>query len=145
MSLSARVLRSPAREDRSRGFSLVETLAAFTILGLFTAAAFQAFSVGMSANVRTGEYAKAQILAKSKLSDLSVSDSLVPGENSGQVTLDGGSQTFRWRTKVEDAHREATGPLISLSAVVEVTWGGRDNLSAPRVFELHALLISKKP
>ena len=145
MNFSAKVFRFPARQDRSQGFSLVETLVAFTILGLFVATAFQAFSVGMSANVRTGEYAKAQILARSKLADLSVSNGLVPGENSGQVTLDGRSNIFRWRTRIGDAHQETTGPLIVLPAVVEVTWDGGGNLSAPRVFELHALLISKKP
>ena len=124
---------------------MIETLAAFTILGLFVGTAFQAFSIGMSANVRTGEYAKAQILAKSKLADLSVSGDLVPGENVGQVTLDGGAHTFRWRTRIEDVHRDTTGPLISLPAVVEVTWDSGGNLSAPRIYELHSLLISKKP
>lgn len=145
MNLSTRILCSPVRQNRSQGFSLVETLIAFTILGLFVATAFQAFAVGMSANVRTGEYAKAQILARSKLADLSVSDGLIPGENSGQVTLDGGFQTFRWRTRIENAHQETTGPLVALPAVVEVTWDDEGHLSVPKVFELHALLISKKP
>ena len=145
MKLSTKTFCSPTRQDRSRGFSLVETLVAFTILGLFVATAFQAFSIGMSANVRTGEYAKAQILAKSKLEDLSVSDVLVLGENSGWVTLDDGAQTFRWRTRIENVHQEITGPLIPLSAVVEVTWDDKSTLSVPRIFELHALLISKKP
>ena len=135
----------PAQREKSRGFSLVETLVAFTILGLFVATAFQAFSIGMSANVRTGEYAKAQILAKSKLEDLSASDGLAPGENAGLVTLDGGVQTFRWRTRVGDVRRKTTGTLVSLPAVVEVTWDSGGNLSAPRAFELRALLISTKP
>lgn len=124
---------------------MIEILVAFTILGLFVATAFQAFSVGMSANVRTGEYAKAQILARSKLADLFVSDGLALGENSGRVALNGGDQTFRWRTRIEDTHQETMGSWISLPIVVEVTWDNGGNLSAPRVFELHALLISKKP
>ena len=145
MKLAARVFQSPARQDRSRGFSLVETLVAFTILGLFVTTAFQAFEIGMSANIRSGEYAKAQILAKSKLEVLSASDVLVPGENVGWVTLDDGGQTFRWRTRIMHDYQETTGSLVPLSAVVEVTWDSGDTLSAPRVFELHALLISKKP
>lgn len=145
MRLSKGVFYSPARQDRSRGFSLVETLVAFTVLGLFVATAFQAFSIGLSANVRTGEYAKAQILAKSKLEDLSVSDVLAIGENSGRITLDNGVQTFRWRTRIENDRQEATGSLIPLSAVVEVTWDSGSVGSEPRAFELHALLIPKKP
>lgn len=145
MKLSTEVSCPPARRDRSRGFALVETLAAFTVLGLFVTTAFQAFSTGMSASVRTGEYARAQILAKSKLEALSASDALEPGENGGQIALDGGIRIFRWRTRVENAHRETTGPLVPLSAVVEVTWDGEGFVSAPGTFELSALLISKKP
>lgn len=145
MRLSKKIFYSPARQDRSRGFSLVEILVAFTVLGLFVAAAFQAFSTGLSANVRTGEYAKAQILAKSKLEDLSVSDVLALGENSGRITLDNGVQTFRWRTRIENDRQKTTGPLVPLSAVVEVTWDSGGMVSVPRAFELHALLISKKP
>ena len=145
MKISTRVFRPPTRQDRSRGFSLVETLVAFTILGLFVTTAFQAFSTGLSANVRAGEYAKAQILAKSKLETLSVSDSLVSGENSGWVTLEEGAQTFRWRTRVENDLKETTGSSIPLSAVVEVTWDSGGTVSVPRAFELHSLLISKKP
>ena len=145
MKPSMRAFCPSARQDRSRGFSLVETLAAFTILGLFVATAFQAFSIGMSANIRTGEYAKAQIIARSKLEALFVSEALVPGEHRGQVTLDGGTQTFHWHTRVESSHQQTTGSMIPLSAVVEVTWNGEGAMSVPRVFELHSLLISNKP
>ena len=145
MKISTKVFHPPTRQDRSQGFSLVETLVAFTILGLFVTTAFQAFSTGLSANVRAGEYAKAQILAKSKLEALSISDALVSGENSGWVTLEDGAQTFRWRTRVENDLKETTGSLIPLSAVVEVTWDSGGAISAPRAFELHSLLISKKP
>lgn len=145
MKISTRVFRSPTRQDRSRGFSLVETLVAFTILGLFVTTAFQAFSTGLSANVRAGEYAKAQILAKSKLEALSISDALVSGENSGWVTLEDGTQTFRWRTRIENDLKETTDSFIPLSAVVEVTWDSGGAVSVPRAFELHSLLISEKP
>ena len=145
MKFSTGTFCPSTRQDRSRGFSLIETLVAFTILGLFVTTAFQAFFTGMSANVRTGEYAKAQILAKSKLENLSVSDVLVPGENGGQVILDGGTQIFRWRTRIEDDRKKTTGSLIPLSAVVEVTWDSGGTVSVPRTFELHALLISKEP
>ena len=145
MRLSEKVAHSPARQDRSRGFSLVETLVAFTVLGLFVATAFQAFSIGMSANVRTGEYAKAQILARSKLENLYASDVLALGENSGRVTLDDGAQTFRWRTRIENDRQETAGSLAPLSALIEVTWDSEGVGYKSRVFELHALLISKKP
>lgn len=145
MKLPKKIFRPPVGQGRSRGFTLVETLVAFTILGVFVATSFQAFSVGMSANVRTGEYAKAQILAKSKLETLSASDVLAPGENSGWVTLDDGAQTFRWRARIENDRQETTDSLAPLLAVVEVTWDSEGPVSAPRTFELHALLISKNP
>ena len=100
--------------------------------------------MGMTASIRTGEYAKAQILAKSKLEDLAESDLLMPGENEGQITLGDEEQIFRWRTRIENGRQETQGSLTPLQAIVEVTWDSESALSVPGAFELHALLISEK-
>lgn len=124
-----------------RGFSLLEVLAAFTVLSLFVTAAFQAFSVGADVTERYGDHIRAQMLARSTLETLAAGRALAPGEKKGQVVLDGSDRIFRWRAVIADyelpgSRRES--PHAPLRAIVEVTWG---DAAAYGSFELNALLL----
>lgn len=142
--------RAGHRRALSRGFSLVEILVAFTILTLFVATTFQVFSTGVRSTTLAGEYARAHTLARSRLDELAASSVLAPGRQSGQVAMDGGARTLHWRTTVTEyaLPGEETGASESrpapLLAVVEVTWGGEGVVTAPRRFELRALLLGNK-
>jgi len=149
--MGGRGQRTRLRRARSRGFSLIEILAAFTILTLFIATTFQVFSTGMRSTTLAGEHVKALTVARSKLAELAASPELVPGEQSGEVVIAAGAPPLRWRTTLTEytvPNMGANGlksSRIPLRAVVEVTWGGKGGATAPRRFELRALLVGKGP
>ena len=142
--------RASRRRAVSRGFSLVEILAAFTILTLFAATAFQVFSSGVRSTMLAVDYAKAHTVARSKLAELAASPTLAPGEQSGEEAIGGSAQKLRWRTTLTEyplrhgksgASESTPTPLL---AVVEATWGDDGVGGAPHRFELRALLLGRR-
>jgi general secretion pathway protein I len=115
------------RSDRS-GFTLIEVLVAFTILGVALLALFDVFSTGLK-NVKVSEgYATATTLAESKLATLGVTGPLVDQVQKGEFDA-----RYHWEATVR---RLAIGePTTGQPAVVEpyqltvtVTWGrGNDH------------------
>lgn len=104
-------------KPRSEGFTLIEVLVGFTILNLFIATAFQAFSMGAESSGRAEMRTKAYILAQSQLEALAAGERLEPGESERQTVLDGEAQALTWHTQVEP------GVLAgSLTASVRVVW-----------------------
>lgn len=131
------------RRNSEQGFSLLEVLAAFTILSLFITAAFQAFFVGTDSALRSGEHMFAQMLAHSSLEALAAERGLTPGEKKGQVALANRGLVFRWRTVVTDyvlPDRQTEHSRAPLQATVEIAWGGA---SASSRLELRALLLGE--
>ena len=115
----------PAK-NRSRGFTLIEVLVALAVLALALGVLFQIFSTGLN-NSRVAEaYAKATLLAQSKLASLGIEESLGEGENTGR--FDG---QFGWRVDVHSHEREErpvgqVTPLEPYEVVVTVYWGETD-------------------
>ena len=138
-----------ALKKRSAGFSLIEILAAFTLLAVFIATAFQVYTAGLRSTARAGDYARAQTLARSRLDTLAAAPVLEPGEESGQVTAHRGARVFRWRTTLTDyplpdyAGRNLEPPAPPLLAVVEVAWDGDSMAEARHRFRLSALLLGR--
>jgi len=129
--------------NSEQGFSLLEVLAAFTILSLFVTVAFQAFFAGTDSTLRSRDHMLAQMLAHSSIEALSVERGLVPGEKRGQVVLDDGGSVFRWRTVVTDyvlPGRQTGHSRTPLQATVEIDWG---EAPASGRFELRALLLGE--
>jgi len=122
---------------KQRGFTLLEILAAFTILALFVSAAFQAFSAGMGSSVRTLEYAKAQILAQSRLETMASSPSLTIGTEQGQWEP-AGHTPLQWKTRVEPI--EEAGLLTLFATTVEVSWPDENKADSVRQFVLQTKL-----
>lgn len=83
------------REDRSKGFTLLEVIIAFTILAIAMSALLQVFGTGLK-GLRTAEgYTLAVMHARSKMSELGTLIPLQDGEQSGE--FDDG---FRWSVSI---------------------------------------------
>ena len=115
-----------AAENRSRGFTLIEVLVALAVLALALGVLFQIFSTGLN-NSRVAEaYAKATLLAQSKLASLGIEESLGEGQNTGRF-----DEQFGWRIDIHSHEREEEpvgqdAPLKPYEVVVTVYWGETD-------------------
>lgn len=112
----------PPRRRGPRGFTLLEVLVAFMILAVALAALMQSFSAGLRSSSTADTYSQAAMLAKSKLAEFSVPDTLEEGEYSG--TFDNG---FEWRAVVapyrDDTFKEDDNRrLLAYSVTVTVDW-----------------------
>jgi general secretion pathway protein I len=111
------------RRDRARGFTLLETIVAFTILSFALVAAMQAFSSGLR-SVAAAEGAGAAVLhARSKLDEVGITIPLVPGQIEG-VFADGS----RWQATIAPYQNFDVGesgylPLVPYQVNVTVSWG----------------------
>lgn len=86
-----------AKVGRCQGFSLLEVLVAFTILGIALTVLMQVFSTGLR-NITVGEdYTRAVLLAESRLASVGVEEPLQEGEQSGSFD---GPQGYRWRVVI---------------------------------------------
>jgi general secretion pathway protein I len=105
------------------GFTLLEIIVAFTILGFALVAALQAFSSGLR-NVTAAEGASAAVLhARSKLDEIGTVIPLVPGQPAG-VFSDGA----RWQALImlypdPFGRNGASLPLTPYQVSVTVSWG----------------------
>lgn len=105
-----------------KGFSLVEVLAAFSILAMSLGVLLALFSGGLRNTGIAHEYSRAVTLAESKLAEVGVTEPLAPGERQG--AFDG---QYRWRTQVAeyiDGGGRAPEPLQAYRVTVRVSWEG---------------------
>ncbi len=114
-----------AAAPRSRGFSLLEVLVAFSILAVSLTVIFHVFSTGLRVAALTHNYSYATALAESKLAELGRIQPLVPGIEEG-VFL---NQRHRWRTAVTladwwDEFGDEQLPVRPYHVTVQVLWQG---------------------
>ena len=93
--MSKRATRAAGGGAR-RGFTLVEVLVAFAIVGLSLAVIARIFSTGVQSSRAADAATVATLLAESSLASIGIETPLREGEDSG--ALDGG---FRWRSTVQ--------------------------------------------
>jgi general secretion pathway protein I len=87
--------RCPGGAKRSRGFSLIEVLAAFVILALVATTLFQLFSAALANAGASEEWSRAVLVAQSRLA---AAASVYPlAEASDEGSDDDGR--IRWRTR----------------------------------------------
>lgn len=101
--LGQKWLKLPANR-RVCGFTLLEVLVACTLLAVSVAALLGLFSRGVNGADLADRYARAAMLAESKLASVGVEDALSEGETSGQFDDD-----YAWRLNVR-AYATATEP-----------------------------------
>ena len=86
-------LRS-VRVPQSAGFTLLEVLTAFVIVGLTLAALVGMLETGLAGVSRAEKHAVALLLAESKLAEVGVTVPLQSGRREGEFA------SFRWRTSI---------------------------------------------
>jgi len=104
-----------------RGFTLIEVLVAFTVLGLLLGAALRIFGSGLGAIARDGDYAHAVVLAQSQLATI---------ESSPETPRDGDQGTFDerfgWRLRLAPWEPQEPGRRVArvtpALATLDVYW-----------------------
>lgn len=132
----------------SRGFSLLEVLVAFVILGLVLGALMEIFSGGLRNVGLAGEYQRAALLAQSKLATVGIELPLKESESNGEF-----DSTYRWQISIRpyqstqiEAANQAAGPTpvmpVALVEVeIKVLWGADDRV---RTVSLKTLRLANK-
>lgn len=109
------------------GFSLLEVLVAFSILGLSLGVLLNIFGRGTRIAALSDEYGQAVVLAESLLAETADGSPLEPGERSG-----GEESGYRWQIRVtplllpDQAEIESQGlnfPYTPFQIDVTVAWG----------------------
>lgn len=90
------LVRSPDR-CRSSGFTLLETLAALTILAIAFVALFESYSAGLKATHVSETYGRARILAQSLLSEAVAGWGQIPAIRTGRTG------NFSWSVAIAPA------------------------------------------
>lgn len=121
---AGRLRRNARRRGKSRGFTLLEVLVAFTILAVALVALLRAFSSGLRGLDAAEAAAAAVQHARSKIEEVGTVIPLEPGAQEG-VFEDG----YRWRVVIEphelgDAAAAETLPLLPYEVEVTVTGAG---------------------
>lgn len=118
----------------AKGFTLIEILVAFTILGLLFGALMRVFSGGLQAAHHGENYTRAVLLAESKLAQIVHAPAgFEAGETSGTTQRDDGRVQFSWQSNLQpyvgDEHGGVEEGLTvePWVASVDVSWedGGR--------------------
>ena len=113
---------------KSHGFSLLEILVAFTLLTLAMGILMQIFSRGVNGAGLADQYAKATMMAESKLATLGVEAALQDGETTGKF-----DDTYQWRLRIQPYVDPTPKDAATLAAS-----GGVDieSLMAVRLFDV---------
>lgn len=137
---------------RNQGFSLLEVLVAFAILGIALGILLRIFATGMQATTLSEEYTHATSLAESKLTLIGVEAPYAEGIEEGKF-----DQKYTWRTTIlpyqepqeaiEEHKRLGQGftdpinlPAVPYWVKVEVYWesGGKERRVALETLRLGA-------
>jgi type II secretory pathway pseudopilin PulG len=101
-------LRRGSTRYASAGFTLLEILVAFTLLALAMGIVLQVFSRGVNGADLADRYAKAAMLAESKLATVGVEEVLAEGDYNGQF-----DENFAWTMSVRAYVSAAEPPTPS--------------------------------
>jgi len=104
------------RSHEDEGFTLVETLAAFTVLTLVLIVLIGDLS-GVVGGSRDAEAKREALrLAQSKLDGLGVTEPLIPGESTGRF-----GNGFEWRLRIREVRKGSNIHLIGAAAELTVS------------------------
>ena len=133
---------------RGGGFTLVEILVAFVVVGVLGGAMLQLFQGSLRNVALSAEYTEAALLAQSKLAEFEARAMLQGGVEEGEADLG-----YRWRAELSplvdlasaDAGREAPleSPVEAVRLTLVVSWGDAGDARDYRVDTV--LLTARQP
>lgn len=140
--------RPPSRPAREAGFTIVEVLAAFVVFGLALAGIMQLFTRGLTDAQLADEYARAVMIAQSRLAAFTAVEQVE--ERSAEGTED----RYRWRvtaaayderreTPNADANRDLNLRVRLIRVDSVVAWSAADGRA--RDVRLATLVLAAKP
>jgi general secretion pathway protein I len=140
--------RPPSRPAREAGFTIVEVLAAFVVFGLALAGIMQLFTSGLRDAQLADEYARAVMIAQSRLA------AVTAVEQVEEKSAEGSEDRFRWRVSTTayderrerpdaDPNREANVRVRLLRIDSVVAWSAADGRE--RDVRLATLVLAAKP
>ena len=110
------------KSGRQRGFTLLEVLVAFALLGLTLGVILQVFSGGLRNAAEAGNYIQAAIIADSKLALLGNEFPITAGERNGEEGI------YSWRMRIEpnrdtdELSNPTTGRYQLYAITLRVQW-----------------------
>ncbi len=105
--------------NSNKGFSLLEILVAFSIMGVALGIVLNIFSSGVNTAALAEEYTVATQIAESLMASTGVETPLMAGQDSGEE-----GEKYRWQVNVEQLPDVVEGSALSLMSVqVSVSWG----------------------
>ena len=125
--------------DSDRGFTLIETLVAISILAISLVVILQLFSGGLKSSKLSDEYTRGIFHAREKMDEILLAEELIEGVIGGK--FDDG---FRWRAEalhldIKEA-KDVKLPFLAFNINVDVMWdaGGHE-----KHFAISAIKIVK--
>ena len=113
---------------RGRGFTLLEILVAFVVIGVLGSAMLQLFQGSLRNVALSAEYTGAALLARSKLAEFEARGTLQAGIEEGEA-----GEVYRWRAEITPHFSERgaetaqetlpESPLEALRLTLTMSWG----------------------
>lgn len=129
---------------RQRGFTLIEIVVAFVLLGLVLGVSYELFSTGMRRAGDLDDYSRALAVAQSRLAESSVGEIFPEGQTQGESE----DRKFQWTLTVspyfeaqQDPARQVMSAYYPVRLAVRVSW--RSAAEVERHLDLATLVVGK--
>ena len=124
----------------NRGFTLIETLVALSVLGIALAVVMELFSGGLRSARLSDDYTRAAIYGREKMEEILSGGTLTEGSLEGDI-----GDTFTWKatiSRLEPPEEEAEKTPFDIYRVkLQILWGPDEKKKS---FDLNTMKITEK-
>ena len=107
-----------------KGFTLLETLVALSVLAVSLGVTYQVFSSALQGSSLAGDYAQASMFADSHLSEIGSTVHTLPSVSEGAY-----NQRYRWKLEVQPMDASASKTVVDIvkryQVILNVYWQGK--------------------